>query len=407
MVHDEQHDSSQSKESHRPSRAGDRCYQIANRLARVHRSTATRALVLGARDPSFMKSIEWIASCKVIDIARGLAATRREGPRDDFLTVEVEEPIDLVFCIDTLNRVPHPGPFLRKLLHLGDLIVAVPFEWPSGPEVVNRHNPIDEVRLLRRARRRWLESEIFDEDDGRRWLVALFRGDTCVEFTPNNDFGLADDERSWLDDLVSKINAVQLPRRRSPFRETVVARLNVDDPLRSEITGSFGVYAVRALCNALGFDEHRKFNWRLEHKLVQARVFNHYLGREFAASWGVDGLVRRGLATPLIDALLAGRLFAKEALGHLSGDFGEAEATHDVLHRLIRDRALPRCELPAEETWLVQERIAINREYRVHSLEDHVLIGMTFDRYGPFPVPEGRDEVNAYVTSILRACPTL
>ena len=219
------------------------------------------------------------------------------------------------------------------------------------------------------------------------------------------DFGESDEDRSWLCEIAASIEAVHLPRRRPRFAETVTARLYPDDPLRQQVTGTFGVYAVRALWHALGFDEHRKFRWRLEHKLVQSRVFNHYIGREFPTSWGVDALVRRGLHEPLVDALLARRLFAKEALGHLSGDYGESEATHDVLCRLIPGYECPPVGSPADENWIVQEWIAIEHEYRVHSLEDLVLPGMTYDRYGPSSVPEERAEVNAYVESLLRRLP--
>ena len=276
--------------------------------------------------------------------------------------------------------------------------------WPHDPESDRPHDPIDDVKLQRWARRRWLESEVV-EQEGRARLVALFRGSTVDAAAVAPDFGESDDDRAWLHDVAASINAVCLPRRRPRFAETATARLYQDDPLRQELTGTIGVYAVRALGNALGFDEHRKFHWRLEHKLVQARVFNHYLGCEFPASWGVDALMRRGLGEPLLDALLSGELFAKEALGHLSGDYGEAEATHDVLSTLIPRGECPPAGPPLDEKWLVQERIPIEREYRVHSFEDLVLPGMTFDRYGRFPVPEGRAAVNAYVESILARLP--
>ena len=38
----------------------------------------------------------------------------------------------------------------------------------------------------------------------------------------------------------------------------------------------------------------------------------------------------------MIEALLSDGLFAKETLGHLSGDYGESEATQEVLESLIR-----------------------------------------------------------------------
>lgn len=289
----------------------------------------------------------------------------------------------------------------QSLLRVGDwVIVAVPYKQPCAPELGRLHGPIDKVKLHAWAARRWGEAEVVEDEEGA-WLVAVFRGGDAVKESGGVAFGESDEDRMWLRDLTVAIVAVDLPRRRPPFPQTVTARLSAADPLRKQLVGSFGVYTVRVLWNALQFDEHRKFRWRLEHKLVQARIFNHYLGQAFPASWGVAALVRRGLGPPLVDALLAGELFAKEALGHLSGDYGEAEARPDVLRWLTEGGEVPPEATLVDETWLVQERIAIEREYRVHSLEDVVLPDMTFDRYGPYPVPEGRDEVNAYVAALL------
>jgi hypothetical protein len=362
-------------------------------------------LVVGQRDTAFLELLDWVASCVAVDLERVLVVPGARIDRGDLTRSDRSERYDLVFCLDVLEQVPKPVGFLQNLLWMGDVVVvSVPYRWPFDPDSDRRHDPIDDVKLQRWARRRWIASEVV-EDEGRAQLVAAFRGGERGVAADSCDFGQSDDERFWLYGLAAAIDAVPLPRRRPPFAETVTARLREDDSLREEVTGSFGVYAVRALWNALGFDEHRKFHWRLEHKLVQAMVFNHYLGREFPASWGVDALVRRGQRERLLDGLFSGRLFAKEALGHLSGDVGESEATHDVLRRLLRRGELPLAGEPSDETWLVQERIAIEREYRVHSFEDLVLPGMTFYRYGPCPVPEGRDEVNAYVASILARLP--
>jgi hypothetical protein len=404
VENDVQHHSRRLVESYDPPGPGHRCLQVANQLARAHHRAATTALVVGPCDTSLWKSIDWIASCSAVEVDGLSFDSAQAGARADRVTLEGARQVDLVFCVDVLDWLPQPVQLLRQLLRLGSVVVAVPYNWPDGFGTERLHNPIDEVKLQRWARRRWAQSAVVEEF-GRLWLVAVFPGGARARETVYRDFGQSDDERAWLARLTAEIDAVPVPRRCAPLAEKARVRLYAGDPLREEITGSFGVYAVRALCKVLGFDEHRKFRWRLEHKLVQATVFNHYLGREFPASWGVDALVRRGLGDPLLDALLSSRVFAKEALGHLSGDFGEADATHDVLDRLIRHPELAPVATPTEETWLVQERVPIDWEYRVHSLEDYVLPGMTFDRYGPFPVPEARDEVNAYVASILARLP--
>ncbi len=403
--HNEQHDSGWSPNCHAASRRDHPTYRVATRLARAHGADAATALFAGMRDCPFLSAIDWDSFSPVIDLDRVARGRVLCNVLDDFSQFEPSERFDLVFWLDSLEQVPEPARFLRKLMRMCEVVVvSVPYKWPHDPGSGRQNDPIDEVKLQQWARRRWVESEVVDHE-GRTWLVAVFRETNIGTAAVACDFGESDDDRSWLRGMTASIDAVCLPRRRPRFAETVTARLYQDDPLRQETTGTFGVYVVRALWNALGFDEHRKFNWRLEHKLVQARAFNHYLGCEFPMSWGCDALVRRGLGEPLVDALLSRKLFAKEALGHLSGDYGEAESAHDVLSRLIlKGEFLPN-GTPCEEQWLVQERIPIEREYRVHSLEDLVLPCMTFDRYGPFPVPDARAEVNAYVASILARLP--
>jgi hypothetical protein len=383
---DKQHDRGGFHENNRAPCGKYQYYRTAAWLARAYGPAPATALDIGPSDPPILELIDWVSSLTAIGL--------HQVPGEKF---------GLVFCLQALEQVPRPGGFLRKLLRIGELVVvAVKYKGPHDQE--SDGQPLDEVRLQRWARRRWLAAAVVEDEGGAR-LVAVFRGDEEGAVDMACDFGESDDERAWLDDLSAAIDAVRLPRRHPLFAGHAPARLFQSDPLRKEVTGTFGAYVVRALWNALGFDEHRKSCWRLEHKLVQARVFNRYLGGEFPTSWGVSALVRRGLGGRLLDALLAGKLFAKEALGHLSGDYGEAEATHDVLCWLLHRREPPLASTPVEEKWLVQERITVEREYRVHSLEDMVLPGMTFDRYGPCPVPKDHAEVNAYVASILARLP--
>jgi hypothetical protein len=400
------------------------------------------------------------------------------------------ELFDLVFCLQVLEHLDRPGAFLRKLLRTGSVvIVSIPYNWPFDEESDHTNDPIDEAKLLGWAGRRWMKARIV-EDDSRERLIAVFRGGEEGQAVSKQriDFPESLEGQEWLEVLIAEIESTRLPRRKPPHPETVRACVYPDDPLRERVSGSFGAYAVRVLWNSLGFDEHRKFRWRLEHKLVQAAVFNHYTGA-FPRTWGIDELVRQGFREPLIEALRSRQLFAKETLGHLSGDWGTADSSEEVLghllaHSPITERAesweceapaepMPtdpaeswECEAPAEqhieisgpiqefeappermppdcaescefetpavqiteglsgarpptrsknestsrelrvaETWLVQERIPIAREYRVHSFEDVVLPEMTYFRYGTSEVPENRSAVNSFVQMLLTRLP--
>ena len=58
-----------------------------------------------------------------------------------------------------------------------------------------------------------------------------------------------------------------------------------------------------------------------------------------------------------------------------------------------------------EEQWLVQQRIPSEKEYRVHSIEDHVIPDLTFHRFGSGNIPGERDAPNAFVERLLRQLP--
>jgi hypothetical protein len=221
------------------------------------------------------------------------------------------------------------------------------------------------------------------------------------------EFGFPTEDLEQIEAVIREVNSLRIPRRRPRFAQPVYVRPAVDDPLREGVAGGTGAYLVRVFWNALGFDEHRKFAWRLEHKLVQAGVLNRFTGGAFPRTWGLARLLRQGLGESLLAALATGRFFVKRALGHLSGDWGSADGTARVLHDLRSgvDLVGDRGQSPADEAWVVQERMAIDREYRVHSFEDVVLPELTFDRYGPSPVPEQRDAINGYVQSLLDRLP--
>ncbi|QEH38555.1 hypothetical protein OJF2_71580 [Aquisphaera giovannonii] len=401
-LHREDADHSGRRPGFQPSAAAAGHHRAAARLAREHCPAATTAAGLGPDAGPALALVDWIA--RRTTVAGDFR--RRPGGRDASGTgpapFAAGESFDLILCLDLPGRAERPEVLLRGLLEIGGrVIVSVPLAGTDAAADAEEPGDVDPLLLQRWARRRWLASEMVHEG-GLSRLVAVFRGGGAASPW---DFGDSEEDRSWMGGMAAAIDAVRLPRRRPRSDRVLKAESRPDDPLRREVVGTVGVYIVRALLGAMGFDEGRKFGWRLEHKLVQARVFNHYLGREFPASWGVDSLIRRGLADPLIDALLARRVIAKEALGHLSGDYGEPEATHEVLASLMRDGRPPAASAPAEEAWVIQERLEIEHEYRVHSLEDLVLPGMTFSRYGPFCVPGDRDEVNAYVASILARLP--
>ena len=58
-----------------------------------------------------------------------------------------------------------------------------------------------------------------------------------------------------------------------------------------------------------------------------------------------------------------------------------------------------------DEAWIVQEKVRIEKEYRVHSIEDRVIDDLTLLRYGTGDIPGERDAPNTFVQRLLDRLP--
>lgn len=172
-------------------------------------------------------------------------------------------------------------------------------------------------------------------------------------------------------------------------------------------TANFGYVPARHLYRVLGFDESHPFRWRLEHKLVQALVLNHFCPGSVPVT---RGLVRhwseciRGLSEEALRSALAAE-FVKRTLGFgaTSDNRGETEQALQLLMSEGPGTRMPRGLV--DEVWILQERLPVTEEFRVHSIEDSVVEDLTFTRHSREPVREGNSGPNRYVEEVVRCLP--
>jgi hypothetical protein len=218
----------------------------------------------------------------------------------------------------------------------------------------------------------------------------------------------------WIPEEIRQADAVAaeiancgLPRRRPPLTSRLDLRLSEGLGLVEGLAGSKRALPVRQLLRALGFDEARHLQWRLEHKLVQALVLRSWTPEIIPVTCGFDSLVRshgpRGVRQFLADSFPGGYVL-KAALGDSSGESASGDNGEAILCALESGEAPQPCRM-LDEKLVVQERIAIATEYRVHSLEEDVIEDLTFRRYDGGSIAGERDGPNAFVTSVLRRLP--
>jgi hypothetical protein len=86
--------------------------------------------------------------------------------------------------------------------------------------------------------------------------------------------------------IAAEIESCAARRRRAANK---VIHLSLSDSLRFSqgMRSTFRALIVRQLLEKFGFDEHRVFRWRLEHKLTQALLLNHYAPGSVPATRGL------------------------------------------------------------------------------------------------------------------------
>ncbi len=93
-------------------------------------------------------------------------------------------------------------------------------------------------------------------------------------------------------------------------------------------------------------------------------------------------------------------------MGDSSGEYPDADKTSHYLAAIAEDRQkYSTSESITDEEIVVQARLQIHKEYRVHTLEGRVIDDLTFLRYGRGNIPGERDRPNAWIQSLLDRLP--
>ncbi|HEY7518821.1 MAG TPA: hypothetical protein VIE36_11070 [Methylomirabilota bacterium] len=153
-----------------------RYYAEVLRLARRYGPDARSVLDVGSMHSPFILQFDWIAEKTSLDVRPGARLRGCTCLQGDFLTYDVPGPFDLVVCLQVLEHLEAPTPFVQKLLDTGaTVIVSVPYRWPHGKSPNHVQDPVDEAKLRRWAGRDWVEQQVVRESDGTERLVVVFR----------------------------------------------------------------------------------------------------------------------------------------------------------------------------------------------------------------------------------------
>lgn len=212
--------------------------------------------------------------------------------------------------------------------------------------------------------------------------------------------------------IFQAVERTAIPARRPEFDTSKHCPVpGKSDATHHQNSDGVSSHLIRVLFECMGFNENRLFTWHLDHKLIQSQVFSHYVPGMFPETLGLADMRRRAfeqdlpLATAISMAFPSG-YFIKRAYtagsweGARADNFSEFFSSDDREASVATYNGDPLCE-----EWIVQRRIPIRNEVRIHTLEDMVLPGLSNYRHQGEGVVRDFDRVNSYVANILRRLP--
>jgi hypothetical protein len=149
-------------------------YVEVERLARAHVPEGGSVLDVGAGVTRLLQRLDWFSLRVSLD-KQGRARQRGiQQVTADFLDYQPPVRFNLVLCLQVIEHLEEPGPFVRKLLSTGStIIVSVPYRRPHGEHPRHIQDPVDEEKLASWAGCSPVETRIVV--DGKPRLIAVYR----------------------------------------------------------------------------------------------------------------------------------------------------------------------------------------------------------------------------------------
>jgi hypothetical protein len=202
---------------------------------------------------------------------------------------------------------------------------------------------------------------------------------------------------SFLEELVFNIENAEIYKIQ-PRLTKQMFELQSDPRLMDNLSGGKGTYIVRALLNYLGVYEHQILKWRLENKWVQYQLLNYYIPNVMAPTISLSVILNEDNGANKVKAMCANGYFLKYTLGDSSGRTNRFDRTAelDAVMNSYPNR------YDNKEEWILQEKLDLNEEFRIHSFGRDLIYGLCFRINGH--ASDG-SAVQEFVKSILQRLP--
>lgn len=169
--------------------------------------------------------------------------------------------------------------------------------------------------------------------------------------------------------LVQKLHKYEIPHS---------FQLQSDVELISNLSGTYGALFIRALLSKLKLNEHHLFKWRLEHKLNQFYVLNHYYPGCMPETFMLAEIIKGIDSLKRIQTMIAEGFFIKATLGDASLQNNNWDRTGELVE-IIK---IPQNIWDKHQPYILQKKLQLSAEYRIHTLFKEIIPALTFVTQG-------------------------
>ena len=155
-------------------------YNQTTEFVRRYAPDATSVIDIGNRGCEYIYEWDWIGEKTVLDVSGEIYRLNDTvwKVQEDFLTWQPTGQYDLVTCLQTLEHIRDPVPFVKKLRDIQKdiLIVSLPYMWSAckAPDE-HQHDPMDLEMIHAWLGKNPLEEKIVAEARGTERWIGVYR----------------------------------------------------------------------------------------------------------------------------------------------------------------------------------------------------------------------------------------
>lgn len=183
--------------------------------------------------------------------------------------------------------------------------------------------------------------------------------------------------------------------------ETKNLELRAHKWLMSKLKGGIGTLFIRNITYALNINEHRVFRWRLDNKYMQYLILSYYAPKCMPKTISLSKILKSNNGVSKIRELFNKGFFLKKTLGHNSGKTDSFDRTAEFGKIIKHFRHNNSCQ---EEKWVLQKKLSLNNEYRIHTFSKDIIFGLTF-KTGGVDSSNNKFKAEQFVKVILEKLP--